>query len=65
MMTNNMIVRFQDLINSNAKVEIKGHGWYPARPINNCKSLFERIRESWLVFTGKADAFIWPQDSLK
>jgi hypothetical protein len=36
--------------------------WVPARPVNyKYRTLFERIREAWLVFTGKADCFIWPE----
>lgn len=32
-----------------------------ARPIA-FQSLRERIRATWLVWTGKADALVWPQD---
>lgn len=60
-----MIITIEDLSRDCPKTEIKGHGWYPARPINyKCRSLKERIKESWMVFTGKADPFIWPEDSL-
>lgn len=38
-----------------------GDAWIPARPVE-CRSLFQRIREAWAVFTGRADSFIWPGD---
>lgn len=33
--------------------------WVPARPLP-FYSIWERWRVTWLVFTGKADALIWP-----
>lgn len=44
-----------------AGVEIaKGKVVYvPARPLGFC-SLSNRIKSAWLVFTGKADAVLWP-----
>ena len=33
--------------------------WVPTRPINYT-SLSIRVKSAWLVFTGKADAVIWP-----
>lgn len=36
--------------------EINGK-WVIARPVNyKCRTLFERIKEAWAVFTGKAEA---------
>lgn len=35
--------------------------YYPCRPMG-FYSMGNRIRAAWLVFTGKADAFIWPGD---
>lgn len=36
--------------------------WVPARPINwKCRTWRERLREAWLVFKGRADAFTWPE----
>jgi hypothetical protein len=34
-------------------------GWVPARPIPYYGG-FRRFRAAWLVFTGKADALVWP-----
>jgi len=34
--------------------------WVPARPLGFV-SLTHRIRATWLVFTGKADAVVWPR----
>ena len=39
-------------------VEIGGH-WMPARPLGYY-SLKSRLKLAWLVFTGKADALLWP-----
>lgn len=50
-----------DLYKHNSKTEINGR-WVPARPINHtCRTLRERLSEAWAVFTGKADAFTWPE----
>ncbi len=55
-----------NLINhcNNNKARINGK-WVPARPLNYKKgycSLKERIKNAWLVFTCKAEAFIWPEN---
>ena len=36
-----------------------GGQWHPARQLG-WPSLGQRIKASWLVFTGRADALIWP-----
>ncbi|CAB4145775.1 hypothetical protein UFOVP1204_65 [uncultured Caudovirales phage] len=36
-----------------------GNVYYPARPVGFA-SITHRIRAAWLVFTGQADALIWP-----
>lgn len=37
--------------------------WVPARPINwKYRSFFERVKEAWAVFKGKADCFRWPEN---
>lgn len=40
------------------QTEINGK-WQPARPIGY-SSFLMRIKLTWMVFTGKADALIWP-----
>ena len=36
--------------------------WVPVRPINHrVRNLRERLRDAWLVLTGKADALVWPE----
>lgn len=35
--------------------------WVPKRPMGGV-GLSDRIKAAWLVFTGKADAVIWPED---
>ena len=43
---------------------VQGQGddgkWRPVRPIPP-RFLRWRLRAAWLVFTGKADALIWPE----
>lgn len=34
--------------------------WVPARPLNGT-FLFEKLRDAWEVFRGRADAFRWPE----
>lgn len=41
----------------------RGGAYYPARPLG-FYSLGNRLRCAWLVFTGRADALIWPPESL-
>ena len=36
-----------------------GKTWVPARPIA-FQSVRERVRATWLVWTGRADALVWP-----
>lgn len=61
-----MIITIDDLRGDAPLTRIQGHGWYPARPINyQCRTLRQRLKEAWMVFRGKADPFIWPEDSLK
>lgn len=43
--------------------EVEKGKWVPARPIPPQKiSLRARFWEAWMVFTAKADAFVWPED---
>ena len=35
--------------------------WAPARP-EGFFSLRNRLKCAWLVFTGRADALVWPED---
>jgi hypothetical protein len=58
-----MIWTLRDLVDSCAttSTEIDGE-WVPARPINwKHRSIVERIREAWAVFTGRAGCFRWPK----
>lgn len=45
-------------LNNSTHALIDGQ-WFLARPLGFC-NIWERIRVSWLVFTGRADALIWP-----
>lgn len=48
------------LVNTNS-AQINGR-WVPCRSENyKFRSLKTRIKEAWAVFSGKADAFTWPE----
>lgn len=49
----------EDYLRSGPQAQIRGHGWVPARPVGY-SSLRSRLKAAWLVFTGRADALIWP-----
>ena len=54
--------KLQHLIQSTNEVHTNVPGtdkWVPARPLG-MMSFWSRFRPAWLVFTGKADAVIWP-----
>jgi len=55
--------QLKDLIKTVNENQAEIHGrWIPARPINwQFRSFFERLREAWAVFVGKADAVVWPE----
>ena len=58
-----MIWELKDLQNSmnTLSAEINGK-WVPARSENwKYRSLKEKIKDSWAVFTGTAEAFKWPE----
>lgn len=40
-------------------MQVKGGDYEPARP-HGLYSLRNRIRLAWMVFTGEADALLWP-----
>jgi hypothetical protein len=43
-----------------AQAEVSPGVWVPARPLNeDFRTLKQRIKEAWAVFTGKASAFTW------
>jgi hypothetical protein len=42
-----------------ATASIDGKSWHPARPMGY-SSLRNRLRVTWAVFTGCADAVTWP-----
>jgi hypothetical protein len=45
-------------IAATCKVQAAGH-WVPARP-EGFASWRYRVKAAWMVFTGKADALVWP-----
>ena len=53
--------KLSNIINGDWPRAKKGYGWWiPARPINeDHRTLRQRIRDSWAVFTGKASAVTW------
>lgn len=59
-----MIWQLADLMDAAEKTKrLLGDEWVPARPINWRYTSFEyRLKAAWLVFTGKADAVVWPAE---
>jgi hypothetical protein len=55
------LFKVEDLLDTQAgytSTNINGK-WLPARP-EGYQSLWSRMYCAWLIFTGKADAVIWP-----
>lgn len=48
-----------DSIINSVAANINGK-WVPARSLG-FYSVWERFRLAWMVFTGKADALVWPE----
>lgn len=44
---------------SEASMAQIGESWVPSRPLG-FYSLWSRLNLAWMVFTGKADALLWP-----
>lgn len=59
-----MIWTLNDLFRSATEVQYeKKEKWYPARPENwKYRSFWQKCKEAWAVFTGKAEAFVWPEN---
>ena len=57
------LLRLADLVHDyRCQVETEDGGiWVPARPLG-FYSIWSRLKLSWMVFTGKADALLWPGD---
>ncbi len=56
-----VIWRLKDLIISanELSTEVEKGKWVPARPIG-AFGIIHRLKATWLVFTGRADAVTWP-----
>jgi hypothetical protein len=54
------IISVKEIRTWNSDAELNGK-WVPARPLG-LDTLANRIRLAWLVFMGKADALIWPEN---
>lgn len=57
------IIRLEDLAKDNPLEVCVNGQWVPARPLG-FYSIWSRLRCAWMVFTGRADAFIWPEDDV-
>ena len=56
-----MIWDLKDLRDLKNQALINGM-WVPARPINwKHRSIIQKFKEAWNVFTGKTDSFRWPE----
>jgi hypothetical protein len=62
-MKNESIWRLKQLMRMSQSVSVEiDDEWTPARPINyKFYTLRERIHAAWMVFTRKAEAFVWPK----
>lgn len=66
-MRDNLIISAYDLRNGNwpetelnaATINARQAYWVPARP-EGFASITYRLKATWLVFTGQADALVWP-----
>lgn len=57
------ILRLSRLVRSDwPRQQVKG-GWVMARPLP-FYSVWNRLRATWLVFTGQADAFLWDLETV-
>jgi hypothetical protein len=50
---------FVRIVTENNAMSRDGETWHPSRP-SGFYSIGNRLRCAWLVFTGRADALIWP-----
>lgn len=50
-----------DLLKSHRRTMADGRS-VPARFYGHRTGLFERLQAAWLVFSGRADALMWPED---
>ena len=50
---------YHQVIHGSIQQEYAPGQWCPVRPLGY-PSIKYRIKAAWLVFTGKADAIIWP-----
>ena len=61
-MTNTRIYYIDQLIDWDITKEVKDYlgktFWVPARPLSQTNPI-TRLKATWLVFTGQADAVIW------
>jgi hypothetical protein len=61
-MEDKMIWNLKDLQHSNNMTYINGE-WVPARPKNyKYRSFFEKIHECIMVWKGRAELFVWPEN---
>lgn len=58
-----MIWNLKDLIKHSSEVLVEVNGeWVPTRPINwRYESWSKRLKSTWAVLTGSAEAFRWPE----
>lgn len=57
-----MLWKLKDLVESAQTCQTERQGeWMPCRPINyTCDTPLARLKHAWMVFTGKAEAVVWP-----
>lgn len=56
------IFELESLQDSDCPKTLLNGRWVPARPVNyQCRSIWEKLKEAWLVFRGKLDSVKWPE----
>ncbi len=51
----------QSILDYDTECKISDGSWVPARAQTTVMSFRSRMKATWLVFTGRADALIWPE----
>ena len=53
------IRQLEDVVKTNVTTKLPDERWVPSRSVG-LHSWRYRLKATWLVFTGKADALLWP-----
>lgn len=57
-----MVWNYEQIVDKNVPQKCINGKWVPVRPINyQYRSIKEKLKECFLVWTGKAEVFMWPE----